>query len=303
MFLRANSAHLSLAELARILGRSTQAVFIRRKRIDAPAPRHAPGYLSCNQISKILGVDSHSPPCWVDRGILQGEPIPYDFGPLKRRVKVGVFKRWLIKPESWLYFKVEKIRVPAFRRLVQLAQKRWGDEWWSTKQAAEYHRVTCSDIFRQIKLGRLYGYRAVGLERRRVQAWAYWFVRRSEIERLEIPTKNTRRNYVFTPAADAFMLRARVEWGYSPAIIARLMKRSMKSVDYRIRCLCRERGITPGRLTAKVPRTPREQECRSCGIGFATKGPRTYYCGKCRPEKKREQARIRDRNRKRNDQK
>lgn len=233
-YLLENSATMSLGEIANALGRSRYGVHIRRKKIDAIAPRHAPGYLSCNQIAKILGVDSHKPPTWVDLGILQGEPIPYDFGPLKRRVKITVFKRWLIRPESWPYFKAERIRVRHLRRLVELAQARWGDEWWSTNQAAEYHGVTNKDILRQVKLGKLRGLHAIGLDRVRNPGWGYWFVRRSEVEKLQLFFgKGQGRELInWSARADEFIIRARAE-GRTHEEIARMMKWPKKRVEYR----------------------------------------------------------------------
>ena len=240
-FLKENSPNMSLGEIAAALGRSRTGVHIRRKKIDAISPRHAPGYVSCNQIAKILGVDSHKPPTWVDLGILEGEPIPYDFGPLKRRVKVGVFKRWLIKPESWVYFKADRIRVAGIRRLVELAQARWGDEWWSTNQAAEYHGATNKDILQQIKMGRIGGVHAVGLDRVRNPGWAHWFVRRSEAERLTIPRgKGHTLLNLWSPASDEFIVRARKE-GKTFKNIARMMKWPQKRVEYRWRIYLKDR--------------------------------------------------------------
>ncbi len=233
-FLIENSATMSLNEIAEALGRSRYGVHIRRKKLDAVAPRHAPGYLSCNQIAKILGVDSHKPPTWVDLGILEGEAFPYDFGPLKRRVKINTFKRWLIRPESWVYFKADRIRVGHLRRLVQLAQARWGDEWWNTNQAAAYHGVSNKDILRQVKLGKISGVRAIGIDRVRNPGWAYWFVRRSEVEKLVLYFgKGKGRELVaWSPRADDFILRARAE-GKMFKEIARMMKWSQRRVEYR----------------------------------------------------------------------
>lgn len=253
-FLLENLAQIGIEEAARRLGRSRMAVKVRATRIGATMPRHAPGYLSTNQIAKILGVDSHIPPTWVDLGILEGERFPYDpSGPPKRRVRVEVFKRWLIRPRSWVYFKVERIRVAHFRRLVELAQQRWGDEWWTTRQAADYLGCDPKLILHNILHGRIYGLRVPGHSRRRKQRWAYWYVRRSEIEKFRLPTKRDSR-LKFTARADEFMVRARVEWGLPAAVIARMMKYpgSYKSVDYRIRRLCQERGIKPPPLPQKA---------------------------------------------------
>jgi hypothetical protein len=76
---------------------------------------------------------------------------------------------------------------------------------------------------------------------------------RSEIEKFQLPSNRDSR-LKFTARADEFMLKARIEWGYPPAIIARLMKfsGSYKTIDYRIRLLCRQRGIKPLSLQHKT---------------------------------------------------
>jgi hypothetical protein len=256
----------------------------RSARRDGPE-RRAPGYISCNKIAKILGVDSHKPPTWVDLGILKGEPIPYDYGTLKRRVKIEDFKRWLIKPTSWVYFDVKRIRIKSFRRLVELAQQRWGDEWWTTRQAADYLGTTTNLVLQQIKRGRINGFQAIGLDRIRNPRWAFWFVRRSEILKYRMPNRSDSNN--FTPSADEFMLKARIEWGLSPAVIAKMMKRDKRSVENRIRFLCRQRGIVVKKLTGKTERAEKKHTCKVCGAVFKSRGRYAFYCTNCRLEKRK----------------
>ncbi|MEJ5201397.1 MAG: hypothetical protein WHV66_04105 [Anaerolineales bacterium] len=284
-FLRSNSTIMSVSRIADHLGRSISAVLVRQKRIGAISPRRAPGYISCNKIAKILGVDSHKPPTWVDLGILKGEPIPYDYGTLKRRVKIEDFKRWLIKPTSWVYFDVKRIRIKSFRRLVELAQQRWGDEWWTTRQAADYLGTTTNLVLQQIKRGRINGFQAIGLDRIRNPRWAFWFVRRSEILKYRMPNRSDSNN--FTPSADEFMLKARIEWGLSPAVIAKMMKRDKRSVENRIRFLCRQRGIVVKKLTGKTERAEKKHTCKVCGAVFKSRGRYAFYCTNCRLEKRK----------------
>lgn len=240
-YLWENSGTLSIGSMAGALGRSEQAVKIRITRLGIDSARHAPGWISGNQIAKLLGVDSHAPPCWIDKGILRGEHFPYP-GRICRRVKIMVFKMWVVQPRSWVYFDALKIVQPYLRRLVLRAQERWGDEWWSTRQAADYHGVMPTDILRQVRMGRITGFRREGGERRREQVWAFWFVRRSEVERLVIPRgsgNNMRRDW--SAAGDAFMLRQREE-GVAWEVIARRMKQPEKRLQYRYKVLKESRS-------------------------------------------------------------
>jgi hypothetical protein len=237
-FLRENRPYMSVQEIAQALGRPDNAVKVRATRLGAKTPRHAPGYISGNQIAHLLGIDSHKPPTWIDLGVLQGELFPYP-GRVNRRVKTCVFRRWLIKPTSWVYFDVKRIKNNSVRRLVELAQEKWGDEWLNTRQAADLLKCTSSDICRQIKLGRLYGYHAIGMDRRREFRWAYWFVRRSDVEKLNIPKGRgaPKKSRIWTDRADAFILHAKDALNLRHIDIARMMKRTEKQIQYRYKVL------------------------------------------------------------------
>lgn len=236
-FCKLNSGVLSTADLANQLGRSEGAVHVHITRSGFTTPRHAAGYISGNRIAKLLGVDSHRPPCWIDLGILRGESFPYP-GRLCRRVKLIILKMWLVQPTSWVYFKAEKISSPYLRRLVQLAQLKWGDEWWSTRQAADYLGCDSKDVLRQIKMKRIYGYHAIGMDRVREAGWSYWFVKKSEILPFKLPKMGDQT--LSTPRADAFILSARAQ-GLEHQVIAKLMKWPQKRVEYRYRLLVKKK--------------------------------------------------------------
>jgi hypothetical protein len=233
-------ADMSMEEIAYALGRSENAVKIYRYRRGLPSHRRTPGYLTTHQVAKILGVDNHNPPLWVDNGIMPGERAPFE-NVINRRVKWVQFKMWLIRPTSWLYFDVNRIQGASLRRLVQLAQQRWGDEWWSTRQAADFLKCEPSDVERQVQLGRIYGYQARMIGGRNPdQRWTLWFVRRSEIEQLSIPRrKGGRRADQFvgwTQKSDDFILRAHGS-GKPFTEIARMMGWNVKRVAYRYKIL------------------------------------------------------------------
>ena len=155
---------------------------------------------------------------------------------------MAAFKRWLIRPTSWVYFDVKNIKNGAIRRLVELAQTRWDDEWITMRQAADLMKRNTEDIRRQIRLGKLYGYHAIGMDRKRVFGWVYWYVRRSDIENLVIPLGqgNVKKNW--SDRADAFLLRARDELHLEFTVIAPMMKWHTKQVYYRYQRLKEERN-------------------------------------------------------------
>ncbi|MBN1348389.1 hypothetical protein JXJ21_03205 [candidate division KSB1 bacterium] len=241
-YLEENLPYLSIRNIAEKLGRSKDAIKIIAVRKGLIRPRYATGYLSCTKIASILGVDSHKPPTWVDVGILEGEAFPYD-GELKRRVKLMAFKRFLIRPQSWVYFDVKKIRNYGLRRLVELAQEKWNDEWLTTRQAANLKNCDTKDITQQINMGRLYGYHAIGFDRVRHPKWAYWFIRKSDIENLKIPRRNTIEYHFWGGAGDEFLLKARFE-GIEFQVISRMMKQPIHRIENRYWKLIRNGGET-----------------------------------------------------------
>lgn len=237
--------HLAIMTMEQIgvaLGRTTNAVKIHAVRKGLLSHRKVPGYLTTHQVAVLLGVDSHTPPGWVDHGIMPGERIPYT-NSVTRRVSIIQFKLWLVRPTSWIYFDAKRIRNASLRRLVQLAQARWGDEWWTTRQAGDYLGCNPTDVHRQIKLGHCPAVRARLLSGRNVdQVWAYWYLRRSDAVKLVIykngkGTPGTDRTDAgWSPRADAFLLRARAE-GKSYSAIGRMMKWNVGRVWYRYNLL------------------------------------------------------------------
>lgn len=235
-----NVGKLSYEEIAYALGRSVDGLRIHAKRKGLPAATDVPGYLTTHQVAQILGVDTHKTPVWVDYGIMPGERLPFP-GRVMHLVKLYDFKRWITRPESWVYFRAERIKNGYYRRLVLLAQERWGDAWWSTRQAADYHKCDSADITRQIELGKIRGYHARMVSGRHFdQKWAFWYVRRSEAIKLVIhkvgkgnpgvPTLN------YSYRADMFILKCRAE-GKVWTEIARMMKKPWQQVAYRGRML------------------------------------------------------------------
>jgi hypothetical protein len=111
--------------------------------------------------------------------------------------------------------------------MLQLRAARWGDEWWSTPRVAKYHHVETGDVKRLIADGRLPSFRLpVSLGGRHPErGWSNHFVLKSEA--LKVKFQKGRGNHLpckFTPAADAWLLKARDELGMTFVHIGRTMK-------------------------------------------------------------------------------
>ena len=181
-FLRENAGRMPEDEICLRLGRSVVAVTIHRKReMRLASPIKDPEYITGYKLSKALGIsDPRKISNWIRADILEGEMVPYRNHDVSR-VRLEIVLAWLVKPESWMYFHPERVADPNLRRRIGRAVEAWGDEWWSTKIASEYHRVDVKDILRAIKLGRVQAVQIKNLSGRHEGGrWGFWFVRRSE---------------------------------------------------------------------------------------------------------------------------
>jgi hypothetical protein len=244
-FLKENLQYLGDEECARRLGRTFYSVHVHSSRKGFIRPRHAEGYLSGNVISKILGVDSHCVPCWFDLGIMESESFPYDREYMwKRRVKIPVFKRWLIRPKNWVYFNVNKMTDLRYQRLVQLAQAKWDDEWWTTRQGADYVGAEVKCFLTYLINHHLPAIHAVGKDRNRNQYWAYWFVPKSVVMQIHYP-HGKGKGLAHKPISDRamkFIVMARDEWGKTWEDIRRMMRTEIVGWTIRNRYEAWKRG-------------------------------------------------------------
>lgn len=263
-FLRANLGRLSEDEIAARLGRTAVGVHIHWKReLRLTAPSNHPDVLTANQIANGMGTDLHIVASWIDRGILPGRRLPTN--DVTRVVAKTTLLRWLVTPENWIYFRPERVGQencqpqrggqkydPAFwahaKRLLDLARRRWNDEWWTTRQVADYHHVIPSDVKRYIKLGRISAIRLVNRSgRHQSPHWANWFIRRSEAERLVfLRGKGAGHDAYWSPAESAFVVLA-VAVGFSYTAIARLTGNHRPSEAFRLHIVRLHRtGAIPG---------------------------------------------------------
>jgi hypothetical protein len=279
-----NRGRLALAEIGARLGRSANAVKVHGYRIQAATPRRTPGYVSGNQIAQILGVDSHNPPAWIERGILEGEVIPYNQSRVWRRTTWPAFLRFLVRPTSWVYFKVEKIKNPRLRRLVELAQAKWGDRWMTTRQAADLRGCELEAIQTAILHGLLHGYHAGSTDRLRVWAWAQWFVLRSEVERLTLPWGCDKGHIIqWSPRADAFIVRAcRERIAYED--MSRMMHWPVRRIQYRVLLLRQQGLIMEKKGHCQVTGRKSTRMCSICGVRRTTLRGQTCGYDECLKE-------------------
>lgn len=214
LFLDEALGRLSIDEISAYLGRSLQAIKIRRTRLGFDAPSKQPDELTGRQAADLLGVDVHAVCRWIDDGILPGRKLP--MARQIRVVKKVTLYRWAVNPMNWPYFEnsvyedtrsnngrdfakgTQRIADPHLRRLVELKKARWGDEWWSLGQVADYHGVTLSGVHKAVYEGRIPGVR-----------YQNWRVRKSDALKLQIvPGKGHSSLSQWSPRADEFLLLA-----------------------------------------------------------------------------------------------
>lgn len=230
-FLKKNLGYMTDKEIGDALGRTEIAVHLHWSRdLHLPSPSKNPNVLTANQAAEMIGIDGHKVAHWVDRGLIAGRLVAG--GRKIRLIRRVTFFVWVCSPSNWVYFDIRKVKDAHLKRLLKLRAKRWGDEWWSARKAADYHGVTSKDITRQAKLGRIKSFHLpVSLGGRHAdRKWSNHYFLKSDVVKLELcfgkgyGRKNQKYQKKFTPAADAWLLKARDELGMSFVHIGRTMK-------------------------------------------------------------------------------
>lgn len=228
-FLEENIGKMTDGEIASALGRSPNAIKIKRIRKGMPAHSKRPGWLTGHGAAKTLGVDIHNIMALHQRGLIPMEVVPGEKGIMNIR-KITLY-RWALNPKNWIYFKFERVRDLRLKRLLELKRARWNDEWLRPQQVADLLGVDHSDVNRSIHLGRLQG----------VQ-WGNWWILRSEVLKPGIYIPKGKGRGVDTISSDeegAFIVLARAI-GYSCGAIAKMTKMSEpQAVSFRLQALCR----------------------------------------------------------------
>lgn len=235
-FLIDNHAKMTDEELSAHLGRSEQAVKIYRVRLGLKAASRAEvEFLTTNRAAELIGVDDHAMSEWCDAGIIKTQRAGEN-----RRIRL-IRRRdllaWCVNPDNWPYFKRERVKDEKVARMMDLRAKRWGDEWWTTSQVAEYHggKVEHKDVVRHIRyLRTLPGFCLPVSKggRHNNRRWANWYVRKSDAIAHHFHKQGADMTR-FTPRADAWVLRARDELHMPYYQIGRTMHRSGTTIKNR----------------------------------------------------------------------
>jgi hypothetical protein len=224
-FLEENLSRLTLGDIAAALGRTVEAIKIRQVRMQIPAASKRPDYLTGNQAARALGMDIHSVVRLVERGIFPATRLPG----LRQIIQITQLRlyMWAINPRHWMYFKISRMRDQHLKRLVLLAQARWGDEWLLIGQAEKMIGLGKHTLNQRIHRGMYTSADIVD--------WGNWWIRRSTLERTVIRPCRSIPNGInwHSPGADAF-LRKMAGSRKSYEDIARMMKWSDFRVIYRM---------------------------------------------------------------------
>ena len=227
-FLDQNLGELSLVAIAQALGRTATAVKIRftRRGMTAPSKR----YLTAQDVGRLMGADVHTVTRWIRRGYLKARLMPGE-----RRiwqVRRGELVRFIAEPDHWAYYRLEKIQDPLLRALVQRIQARHPDlaDYLTPTEAAEVAGIYVGTLNRLIREGQIPAKR-----------WGNWWILRRDAEAYRQRSTRGLDRWP-TSRSDAFLVRAKEEWGWTWAQIARAMKHpTIGQVRYRYYCLCKER--------------------------------------------------------------
>lgn len=228
-FLKRHLGYLTDAEIGEALGRTENAVHIHWSRdLHLPSPSKHPDVITANQAAEMLGIDAHKVAHWVDCGLIEARLMAG-----KRRIRLirrVTFLVWVCSPKNWVYFDIHSVQDEKLKRLLKLRQERWGDEWWSARQVADHHGVTPKDVLRQVKLGRIESFHLpVSLAGRYAdRKWSNHYYLKSQAVKLRFPrgygNQELSKARKFTPAADAWLLKARDELRMTFVHIGRTMK-------------------------------------------------------------------------------
>jgi hypothetical protein len=235
-FLKKNLGYMTDKEIGEELGRTENAVHLRWSRdLHLAAPSKHPNVLTALQASAMLGIDGHKVAHWVDCGLIKGRVMAG--GRNIRLIDRVAFMVWVCSPKNWVYFDIQKVQDEKLARLLKMRQERWDDEWWSARQAADYHGVDTKDVLRYVKLGRIESFRLpVSLGGRdHNRKWSNHFYLKSVVVPLRFTfgkgNQELSKAQKFTPRADAWLLKARDELGMTFVHIGRTMKIGKEKVS------------------------------------------------------------------------
>jgi len=201
---------MTLEEIGERLGRTPLAVKLHQTRTQTAPGSKRPGWMTGRQAADALGVDIHTVMRLHRTGILNFRRMAGERGILLIR-QVTLY-RWAVQPGHWMMFKPEKMGDGHLRRLVDLAQMRWGDEWWRIGEVAAYHGVHVRAVNTAVRSGKV---PAVD--------WGNWWIKKSDAVKMRFVVGKGKNTREWSARADEFILRARDEMGLQYQEIARMM--------------------------------------------------------------------------------
>lgn len=239
-FLRANLGILSEEDIAARLGRTVDAVKIRWPRKGYHAPSKQPGDIVARRVGDMLGMCGKKVKRLINMDVMPARTIPG-----KRRIMVinrYQLLRWCVQPQNWIYLKVHRIKDRRIKRLVEVRQARWDDEWWSTGQVAKYHGCDHRVVNRRIHEGRLPAVK-----------WDNWYVLKSDaLKQRFYHGKGKNLLLDWSRDGDAFLVLASAV-GVPAECIDDLRSEPTKRSRYRLGLLIKRRKIRPLTLAYGLP--------------------------------------------------
>jgi len=138
------------------------------------------------------------------------------------------------------------------QRLVQLAQSRWPDTWWTIGQVDAYHGTDSNAINNRIKRGTLPAAR-----------WGNWWIKRSDALKLHLWLGKGYSCKEWSPAADCYILRAHAS-GLNDSEIGYRMKWTHQQVFYRRTLLTgkyKMQQTIPPKFSTNTPDSTKRSTC------------------------------------------
>src|SRR5271157_885375 len=225
-------------QIGEALGRSPVGVKIKRQRMYLQVVSKVPGWLTANKARDLLGMNDTRPVIgWIRKGLIAGKQV----GLTEQRrwiLPLNGLRSFVADPKNWVHFNKDKVQDPELRRLIHLGEKRFKDEWLTTRQAADLLGLTTRDVTRCIKLSRLHGVQSHNRDGRKhvndIPRWAYWFVLKSEV--LAMPAVKPRGHALPEPSADMLsFIHLAAHIGLSAERIGRLVGRSAETIVHYVR--------------------------------------------------------------------
>lgn len=213
-------------EISLKLQRSETAIKLKRKRLKITTARNTPGWISVNKARIRLGMNDTRPIIgWIQKGLLLGRLLPQ--GSTCWMINEVSLRRFVTRPKNGPYFDTQKVRDRHLRRLIHISQEIWGNEWLTTRQAADLVGEDIRKVNLYIKLGRLESVRTYNKDGRRNvnkhPRWSWNFVKRSQVLDVKWDYYPGEASKKCTEAGLEW-IRAALRMGWSKSAIARSMK-------------------------------------------------------------------------------